>query len=162
VRIERVELPGIGIRNDVLTAAGRRLSVITHRDGAREVAVFDRDDPDACVESIELTDEEATTLGEILGASVLLSKLTGLGEDARGLFTEEVALPSDSGFVGQPMGATRARTRTGTSIVAIVRAGQLIPSPGPDFVFEAGDVLVAVGTRKGLDALAELIERGPR
>lgn len=71
-------------------------------------------------------------------------------------------LPADSGFSGRPMGDTRARTLTGTSIVAIARDGQIIPSPGPETILQAGDVIVAVGTRKGLDALVEIIDRGPR
>ena len=162
VRIERVDLPGIGVRNDILTVGGRRISVITYRSGERDIALFDSDDPDACIESIALTDDEATTIGEILGASVTLSKITGLGDSGLGLYTEEISLPVGSGFVGRPMGDTRARTVTGSSIVAIARGGEVIPSPGPETVFEAGDVVVAVGTRKGLDALVGIIDRGPR
>lgn len=162
VRIERVDLPGIGVRNDILTAGGRRISVITYRSGERDIALFDSDDPDACTESIALTDDEATTIGEILGASVTLSKITGLGDSGLGLYTEEISLPAGSGFVGRPMGDTRARTVTGSSIVAIARGAQVIPSPGPETIFEAGDVVVAVGTRKGLDALVGIIDRGPR
>lgn len=162
VRIERVDLPGIGVRNDILTEGGRRISVITYRSGERDIALFDTDDPDACTDSISLTDDEATTIGEILSASVTLSKITGLGDTGLGLYTEEISLPVGSGFVGRPMGDTRARTLTGSSIVAIARGDQVIPSPGPDTVFEAGDVVVAVGTRKGLDALVGIIDRGPR
>lgn len=162
VRIERVDLPGIGVRNDILTASGRRLSVITYRTGERDIALFDYDDPDACIESVSLTDDEATTMGEILGASVTLSKITGLGDAGLGLYTEEITLPADSRFVGRPMGDTKARTLTGTSIVAIARDSQVIASPGPDTVFAAGDVVVAVGTRKGLDALVDILDRGPR
>lgn len=157
-----MDLPGIGVRNDILTAGGRRISVITYRSGERDIALFDSDDPDACIESIALTDDEATTIGEILGASVTLSKITGLGDSSLGLYTEEISLPVGSGFVGRPMGDTRARTVTGSSIVAIARGGEVIPSPGPETVFEAGDVVVAVGTRKGLDALVGIIDRGPR
>lgn len=162
VRIERVDLPGIGVRNDVLTRDGRRLSVITHRTGEREIALHDADDPDSCIATIPLTDDEATTLGEILGAAVTLSKLEALGRVDLGLFAEEIALPADSGFIGRPMGDTRARTLTGSSIVAISRASGVVTSPGPEITFEAGDVIVAVGTRKGLDALTDIIDRGPR
>ena len=162
VRIERIDLPGIGVRNDILTREGRRLSIITHRSGEREIALHDVDDPDACTFAIPLTDDEATTLGEMLGASVTLSRLTELGESGLGLFTEEISLPSGSGFIGRPMGDTQARTKTGSSIVAIARGGEVIPSPTPSTIFEAGDIVVAVGTRKGLDALSEIIHRGPR
>lgn len=159
VRIERVELPGIGARSDVITAAGRRVSVVSLRDGERQLALFDADDPDASTDSIPLTDDEAASLAELLGASLTISRLSGLG--AAGLFTEEITLPIDSKFVGRPMGDTKARTLTSSSIVAISRGSEVIPSPTPDVVFQRGDVIVAVGTRKGLDSLTKLIDRGP-
>ena len=37
VRVEKVDLPGIGFRHDVVTSNGRRISVVSHRDGAREI-----------------------------------------------------------------------------------------------------------------------------
>jgi TrkA domain protein len=91
----------------------------------------------------------------------MMSRLTSLSDETAGLFTEQIALPTDSPFLNHPLGDTKARTRTHASIVAIVRDGQLIPSPTPSDVLRAGDVIVAVGTRKGLDALARLLAHGP-
>jgi TrkA domain protein len=161
VRIERVDLPGIGVRHDVLTASGRRISVISHRSGERDLAFFDADDPDARADSIPLSEDEAAAVADVLGASLTLNRLSGLGEKAAGLFTDEITLPADSQFVGRPMGDTKARTLTSSSIVAIVRGKEVIPSPTPDVVLESADVIVAVGTRVGLDALCSLIARGP-
>ena len=161
VRIERADLPGIGVRNDVITADGRRVSVVEHREGGRELAFFDIDDPDASSESVPLSDDEAAALAELLGASIQLSRLSNLSDHTVGLFTEEISLPAGSGFVGRPMGDTKARTLTKSSIVAILRGGQVLASPGPDLVFEPGDIIVAVGTREGLDALSRLIDHGP-
>jgi TrkA domain protein len=41
-----------------------------------------------------------------------------------------------------------------------MRAGQIIPSPTPDFLLTAGDVLVVVGTSEGLDAAAKILQHG--
>ena len=161
MRIERVDLPGIGVRTDVITVGGRRVSVVSQRNGERELAFFDADDPDASTDSIGLSDDEAAALAELLGASITLNRLSALGERAVGLYTEEISLPLGSGFVGRPMGDTKARTMTSSSIVAIARGSQVIPSPGPAELFEQGDIIVAVGTRKGLDALSKLIDHGP-
>jgi len=161
VRVERVDLPGIGVRNDVITSGGRRVSVVSQRSGERDLALFDADDPDASTDSIPLTDDEAAALAELLGASLTFSRLSGLSEKAMGLYTEEISLPAGSKFVGRPMGDTKARTLTSSSIVAIVRGAQVIASPTPDVLFEPADVIVAVGTRKGLDSLSKLIDRGP-
>lgn len=161
VRIEQVDLPGIGVRHDVLTDSGRRVSVLTQRSGERTLAVFDIDDPDSCRDPITLTDDEAEALAELLGASVMLGQLSALRDQAAGLYTEQISLAADSPFVNRPLGDTRARTRTGVSIVALLRDGGVIPSPGPETPLQAGDIVVAVGTREGLDALTRLIADGP-
>lgn len=162
MRIEKVELPGIGVRHDVLTAGGRRLSVISHRGGERELAVFDIDDPDACRDSIAMTDDEATALADLLGGSIILSQLSGLTSDTAGVYTEQLVLPADSPYLGRPLGDTKTRTRTGVSIVAVVRGAEVIASPTPSFVLELGDIVVAVGTREGLDALGRLLSSASR
>ncbi len=157
VRVEKSDLPGLGVRHDLITAKGRRIGVVTFRDGRRELTIFDLDDPDSCIVSIPITDPESSTLAELLGASVVLSKLTELTDEPSGLFTEHMLIPSDSIYAGRPLGDTRARTRTGVSIVALVRDKKVIPSPTPNEKIEAGDALIAVGTRPGLDSLSELI-----
>lgn len=157
VRVEKVDLPGIGFRHDVVISNGRRISIVTHRDGSRELALFDAIDPDASTDSVPLSDQEAAALADLLGNSVTLSQVTGLSEQAAGLYTEHLLLSADSKYAGRPLGDTKARTRTSVSIVAVMRDGEVIPSPRPDFVLEAGDDIVAVGTREGLDKLANII-----
>jgi TrkA domain protein len=160
VRVEQVELPGIGVRHDLLTEGGRRIGVVSHRSGKRDLVVFDPDDPDACTEQIALTDDEAEVLAEVLGASLMLGQLAGLREQAAGLRTEQISLPAGSPYVGRPLGDTRTRSRTGASIVAVLRQGGVIASPGPEFVFAAGDVVVVVGTRAGLDEVSRILAGG--
>jgi TrkA domain protein len=160
VRVEQTELPGIGMRHDLVTSAGRRIGVVSYRTGKRDLLVFDPDDPDACTEQVALTDDEAAVLAEILGASVMLGQLAGLREQAAGLRTEQLSLPPDSPYVGRRLGETRARRRTGASIVAVLRGGTVIASPGPAFVFDAGDVLVVVGTPDGLDGIGRILADG--
>ncbi|MBA3266723.1 MAG: hypothetical protein H0T70_00495 [Acidimicrobiia bacterium] len=58
---------------------------------------------------------------------------------------------------GATIGAGQYRSRTGASIVAVIRDRKTIPAPGPDFVFAAGDVAVAVGTPEGLAQLRDLL-----
>jgi TrkA domain protein len=158
--VEQVDLPGIGVRHDLVTAAGRRIGVVSYRSGRRELVLFDPEDPDAGKEHIALTDAESEALADILGASLMLGQLAGLREQAAGLLTEQVSLPADSPYVGRMLGDTRARSRTGASIVAVLRDGGVIASPGPDFVFAAGDVIVVVGTRSGLEAVTRVLANG--
>jgi TrkA domain protein len=156
-RLEETPLPGIGVRHDVETAAGRRVGVISHRDGLRELVVYDARDPDACIAQVRLTPEEADALAEVLGATRVIERLATLRRQLEGLVTEEIPVRPESPFDGHPLGDTRARTRTGASIVAVIRGGGVIPSPGPEFRFAAGDVVVVVGTAQGTAAVADIL-----
>lgn len=160
VQVEQTTLPGIGVRYEMVTARGRRIGVVSFRSGRRDFISYDPEDPDSCRESIELNDDEAQALAEILGASLILGQLAGVREQAEGLRTEQVGLPADSPFVNRPLGATEARTRTGASIVAVLREGTAIASPDPQFVFQTGDVLVVVGTTQGVEGVERILATG--
>ena len=160
VRVEKIDLPGIGTRHDIITSKGRRIGVVSHRTGERELALFDREDPDASIDAIDLSDDEATALADVLGASLMLGQLAAIRESAAGLFTEQLLIPAGSPYAGGVLGDTKARTRTHTSIVALVRGADVIPSPTPDSPLKAGDTIIAVGTRSGLDSLAKLLTDG--
>jgi CPA2 family monovalent cation:H+ antiporter-2 len=60
--------------------------------------------------------------------------------------TEWIHLPEDSPVVGKTLGDLRIRSETGVSVVAVIREQDLRPNPGPELVFEAGDVVGALGT----------------
>lgn len=144
----------------MVTTSGRRLGVVSHRSGRRDLVLYDRNDPDAAIATVSLTDDEAEALADILGASLMLGQLSGLRQQAAGLLTEQIAIPAGSHFVGRRLGETQARTRTGASIVAVLREREVIASPSPSFRFEAGDVVVVVGTRQGLDGVTAILADG--
>lgn len=157
--MEQTALPGIGVRHDVITESGRRIGVVSHRNGRRDLSLYDEQDPDSCVASIPLTDDEAEALADVLGASLMLGQLSGLRQQAAGLLTEQIAITAGSRYVGRPLGATKARTRTSASIVAVLRDAEVIASPDPSFVFAAGDVVVVVGTRDGIDGVSRILAK---
>ncbi|MDQ0367881.1 cation:proton antiporter regulatory subunit [Catenuloplanes indicus] len=157
VRVEQTALPGIGVRHDLVMASGRRIGVVSHRSGRRDLVLYDQDDPDACIASLPLTDDEAEALADLLGASLMLGQLAGLRSQAAGLLTEQISIPAGSPWAHRRLGDTRARTRTGASIVAVLRDREVIASPVPSFAFQTGDVVVVVGTREGLDGVAAIL-----
>lgn len=158
VRVERTALPGIGVRHDILTATGRRIGVVSRRGGGRrDLVVADLDDPDEASAQVTLTDEESDILAELLGSSAILSRLSRLTDEVDGVFTEQIALPAGSPYADRRLGDTAARTRTRASIVAVIRDRAVVPSPGPEYQFAGGDVVVAVGTRTGLDRLSAIL-----
>lgn len=153
-------LPGIGVRKDFEVRSGRRIGVVAHRDGDIDLIVSKMDDPDACAAQIPLSTDEAAVLANLLGAPQLVAKLNDEHSDLPGITTRQLPIADESPYEGRTLGETAMRTRTKVSIVAVMRAGQLHPSPGPDFTFTSGDVLVVVGTPDGLDAAAKILTHG--
>jgi TrkA domain protein len=155
--VSETPLPGVGVRHEFVTAAGERLAVVTHRTGRRELAVYDRPDRDASSTVLHLSADDTRTLAELLGASPVSEAVAAVQQRLEGLAIDWVTVPAGSPFVGGTIADGAFRTRTGASIVAIVRGGTTMPAPGPDHGFEAGDVIVAVGTTEGLAQLRDLL-----
>ena len=76
------------------------------------------------------------------------------------MHTKQLPLAHGSPYDGRTLGDTALRTRTAVSVVAVVRAGTVHPSPRPDFVLGGGDALITVGTTEGLAKAADVLDRG--
>jgi TrkA domain protein len=154
--VNETVLPGVGLRYDFTTRSGRQIGVVSHRSGRRDLLVYDRDDPDTCQEVIQLTDDEADALAELLGAARLVEHLAGL-QRIEGLAIDWLPIRPASPYAGRAIADTQARSRTGVSIVAILHGDGAIPAPAPDAVLEPGDTLVVVGTAQGVKELSKLL-----
>jgi len=160
VDVERTDLPGIGLRHEFRTSRGQNAAVISHHTGRRDVVVYHRDDPDTALATLTLTPDEANGLAELLGTARIVERLARLQKQATGLVTSQTPIAEGSPYDGRALGDTQARTRTGASIVAVIRGSEVIASPRPDFQFTAGDIVVAVGTEEGTAAVADILARG--
>lgn len=150
-------LPGVGSRYDFTTEAGDRLAIVARRDRRRDVVLYDDDDPDACRASIELTGEESAVVVELLGGTKLTERLGDLRHEVEGLAIEWVTMAPRGGLVGRTIGDGRIRTDTGASVVAVIRSNRSIPGPGPEFRFEAGDVVLVIGSVPSVQAASSLL-----
>ena len=157
MEIQETALPGVGLRHDFTTRAGRQLGVVTHRTGRRDLLLYDRDDPDATQEVIRLTQEEADTLADLLGTARLTGRLAELQQRIEGLAIDWLPIRPGSPYAGRDIADTQARSRTGVSIVAILHGNGAIPAPTPDARLDPGDTLVVVGTTKGVKDLSKLL-----
>lgn len=160
MNVDVTPLPGIGVRKDIELRNGRRIGVITHRDGKTDLILSRADDPDACVAELPLTTEEAGALANLLGAPQLVNQLNDEHADLPGITTRKLTIKHNSPFDARPLGDTAMRTRTQVSVVAVMRAGQVHPSPTPEFVLAAGDIVIAVGTGEKLEQAADILARG--
>lgn len=155
--VGETQLPGVGVRHEFTTATGERLALLTHRSGRRELAIYDRDDPDACTTVLHLSPDDTRTLAELLGVSQVSEALVAVQQQVEGLVIDWLTVAPGSRFAGATIADGQFRTQTGASIVAVVRGDTTIPAPGPETRFEAGDVVVAVGTADGLSRLRHLL-----
>jgi len=160
VDVERTALPGIGLQHVLTTGRGRQIGVVSHRTGRKDLVIYDKDDPDSCVVTVKLTTEEANAIAELLGTGRVVERLADLHRQVEGLVTEKIPIAAGTPYAGRPLGDARVRTRTGASIVAIVRDSQVIASPRPDFVIEADDIVVVVGTKEGVAAVTRIFSQG--
>ena len=75
------------------------------------------------------------------------------------LWLEEVHVVTGSPLAGHTLGEMQVRKRTGVNILAIGRTGdKLRTNPPPDYRFQIGDVLVALGTREQLRELGTMAD----
>lgn len=150
-------LPGVGLRYEFTSAAGERIGIVALRDGAFLIAVFHPDDPDEPRAQYRLEEDEADTVAQLLGAPRVAERFADLTREVPGLGAGQIPLEPGSPYIGRPLGATRARTRTGASIVAIVREDEVLAAPAPDAMLAEGDTLVVVGTHEGIKRVATIV-----
>lgn len=155
--VTETQLPGVGVRHEFSTGAGERVAVLTHRTGRRELALYDHADPDSCATVLHLNPDDTRTLSDLLGGVPWTEAAAGVQRLA-GVALDWVPIGAGSSHVGSTIGQAELRTRTGSSVVALIRGDETIPAPGPETAFASGDVVVAVGTPDGLRQLRDLLE----
>jgi TrkA domain protein len=126
--------------------------IVTRRTGQRDFVIYD-EEGDGAAAGVTLTDDEAIAVAEILAAPQVV-----FPSPVEGLLVEQLPVPEGSPFADRPLGDTRARTRTGASIVAVLRQGTALPSPTPEFVLHAGDLVITVGTRAAIDHVLRILD----
>ena len=155
--VYETDIPGVGRKFEVELGGGERAVVVHHHDGRREV--FRRADPDADSEQVfDLDATRARQLGSILTGAYFESVDTGdLSVPLGDAIIEWVEVPEGSPVAGRELAETNLRAETGASVIAVQRGPDTIANPGGDVTLEAGDILVALGTREEHETLATLI-----
>ena len=155
--IRETKLPGVGVLHDFDAECGDRIGVISHHGDRCDVVIFDREDPDRVRATVSMNGREARDLADLLGGSTISERLDKLRSDIDGLAIDWLPISPTSPYVGRTIGETELRSRTGVSIVAVVRSDQPLPAPGPDGRLAPNDTAVVVGTAEGIDAAARLL-----
>ena len=94
----------------------------------------------------------ATVSGRMIASTVLED------EDVLSLDSQvTVVRTSAPALTGTPLGEARVRSKTGCTVVAVERDGDLLTAIGPDLRVEADDALVVAGTDEGVRRFNELM-----
>jgi TrkA domain protein len=160
MNLERTVLLAVGTSYTFTTATGQHAAVLLHGSGRRDLVVYDPDDHDKVLHTLTLTGGEARTVAELLGLPLVTDRMTDLPAALDGVDAVRMPVPIGSPYAGRPLGDTRARSRTGASIVAVLRDGRMVTALTPEFVLQRGDLVVAVGDRSGIDGLRDLLATG--
>ena len=158
-KVTETDLPGVGVRFDLQTNAGRCVGVVVHQSGRRDLVVYDERDIDRARESVELSEDEGHTLGEILGGSPVLEHLDDAVHRLEDLVISWIKIDSKSSLAGLTLAEASLRTRTGAGIVALVTDSGSIPIPGGTDRLEPGDTAVVVGVPSAVKAATRLLAR---
>lgn len=146
--VYEADLPGVGKKFEVELDDGRRLVIVIHNTGRREL--FVRADPDADAEKLfEVSDRLARQVGTILEGAYFQPIRTEtidtvLSDDT---LIEWARVQSGSSLVGSTLAETRLRQELGVSVVAVQRGEETITNPGPETRIEADDTLVVLGSQ---------------
>jgi len=156
--VYETDLPGVGHKFELELDGDRRLVVLIHHDGKRELYL--RPDADSDSEKLfSLDDQRARQLGSILeGAHFQPIETDDIEVPLGEAIIEWTDVDDDSPLVGQTIATTEIRERTGASVIAVQRGEETIANPGPETTVEAGDLLVTLGTRDEQHAVDEIAD----
>jgi CPA2 family monovalent cation:H+ antiporter-2 len=121
---------------------------------ARVLAEYDmpRNVIDAYIETIRREGSPMLRQPELPPASVERLRQLLIGNTV-----ENFLLMENSPAAGKTLAQLDLRKRTGVSIIAIARDNQSTANPPADFMLQPGDLLVMMGTHRGLENAAELL-----
>ena len=168
-----VDVVGDATDPDVIREAGvadaRSVVLALPEDTTAEfttLVVRDRTDETEVVARVERP--EATGKMYRAGADYVLSlaSVTGRMTASAVLDDEDVLSPDTQvdvirteapGLVGRTLGDADVRARTGCTVVAVERAGEVVTDVGPTFRVEADDDLIIAGTDEGTNEFKRLL-----
>jgi Trk K+ transport system NAD-binding subunit len=93
--------------------------------------------------------------GRLLAATLLDQEVLGLNTQI-----DVVRVETDA-FAGETLTEAAIRQRTGCTVVAVEREGQMITGPGPEFRLQASDTLVVAGDDDDIDQFNDVAGVGP-
>jgi CPA2 family monovalent cation:H+ antiporter-2 len=72
---------------------------------------------------------------------------------------DNIQLDPDAPAAGKTLQELDIRKNTGATVIAVARHGEASTNPGPDFILQAGDIVVLLGAHEDLDKATSLLTK---
>ena len=136
--VRETELPGVGVRYEFTTSSGEPVSVLVHRTGRARSSSTTATTRTVATLRLRLSADDALTLVEVLGASRVIASLAAAQQELAGLAIDWLTVVAVVAVGRTHAGRGAAiHTRTGVSVVAIIRGDEAIDAPRADTVLHA-------------------------
>ena len=157
-KVRESTLPGVGKKYVMPLVAGGNIAIVVRPDGERSLFHFLQDEDQPC-DVVKFSREEAQQVANLMGtAFVAPPDLEGLELALGSVEIEWIELPENSPLVGDSLGSSGLRERTGASVVAVMRGGQWVANPAAEFTFRGGDTVLVLGSQEQCRTAQKLME----
>ncbi|MBI2360565.1 MAG: NAD-binding protein [Deltaproteobacteria bacterium] len=95
--------------------------------------------------------------GTLRGLHLQGRQLDQLSQFLAGTTTDIFLIQDGSPAIGKSLQELELRSRSGVTVVAVVREGTSNSNPGPDLILREGDILVLLGSHKALDQATQIL-----
>ncbi|MDD1719873.1 MAG: potassium transporter TrkA [Methanoregulaceae archaeon] len=144
--LRSINLPGIGTKYELETEKGDVLAIFFLKNG--NIQMYTLPHNAAAPSVAELNPAEARRLGTILSGAIMEADkesvemaFSALSDLRISVHTYKIGRP----MAGKCIGDLQIRAKTGVTIIGVSRGEQNTINPPPEFIFEEGDAVVAIG-----------------
>ncbi len=153
-----IELPNVGTKYELETEEKDKIAIIFLKTGKIQFYILSKECDEPYV--VNLTPAEARRLGNILTGAIFESMEESVEIAFSALADLRILVHTykvGKNIAGKSIEELEIRKKTGVTIIAVSRKGKNIVSPPPSFVFEEGDIIVAIGEHDQIRAFEKEI-----
>ncbi|AIG98115.1 MULTISPECIES: cation:proton antiporter regulatory subunit [Archaeoglobus] len=146
-----IDLSGVGTKYEIDTPDGK-VAVVFLDTGKIQLYILEKSCGKPCC--VTLTAEEARRVASVLSGSILEREEEGMELSLPGLAELRIAVHTytvPKRLSGKSIGELGIRSKTGATVIAVLKKEKTIISPSPETVLEPGDKVVVIGEKHQIE-----------